>query len=76
VSRGYPTPLADKYVDCAVSVDTKRVVDGEPQVTRPPLNIFWRGSSCRLATEAKGNIVSPPQIPHGRPGWPEPDWVV
>src|SRR5215211_8518029 len=27
----------------------KRVVDGEPQVTRPTLNILWRGSSCRLA---------------------------
>src|SRR5829696_6450444 len=30
-------------------MDTKRVVDGEPQVTRPPLNILWRGSSCQLA---------------------------
>src|SRR5215210_796371 len=28
------------------------------------------------APEAKGNIVSPPQVLRGRPGWLEPDWVV
>src|SRR5215213_6082556 len=31
------------------TVRKKRVVDGGPQVTRPTLNILWRGSSCRLA---------------------------
>jgi hypothetical protein len=36
VSRGYPTQLANKYVDCGVFLNTKRVVDGELQVTRPP----------------------------------------
>src|SRR5215211_3902500 len=55
----------------------KRVVDGEPQVTRPTLNILWRGSSCRLACcEGKRQYsVSAADLP-GRPGWLNPDWVV
>ena len=77
VGRGYPAPLADKYVDCTVSVDTKRAVDGEPQVTRPTPNILGEDRRAGLpAAEAKGNIVSPPQVLPGRPGWLEPDWVV
>src|SRR5687767_1872050 len=46
VNLRYPTSPADKYVDSMVSVDTKRVVDGEPWITSPPLNILWRGSLC------------------------------
>jgi hypothetical protein len=77
VGRGYPAPLADKFVDCTVCVDTEGVVDGEPQVTRSPLNVLWRGerrSLCAVlpAAEAKGSIVSPSQLLRGRL---EPEWV-
>jgi hypothetical protein len=80
VSRGYSAPLADKYVDSTVSVDTKRVVDGEPKVTTPPLNILARRAqivvqACLLRRQ-RAYIVSPPQVLRGRPGWLEPDWVV
>jgi hypothetical protein len=34
MSPGYQAPLPDKYVDSTVSADTKRVVEGEPQITR------------------------------------------
>jgi hypothetical protein len=58
-------------------MDTKRVVDGEPQVTRPPLNILWRGSSCQLAyCGSKGQYSVSAAGPAWSPGWLEPDWVV
>jgi hypothetical protein len=78
VSRGYPASLDDKYVDCTVSVDMKRgVVGGEPQVTRPPLNILWRGSSCRLACcGGQGQYSVSAAGPAWWSGWIEPDWVV
>jgi hypothetical protein len=78
MSRGYRALLADKYVESTVSADTKRVVEGEPQVTRPPLNILWRRPLCAglPASEEKGNIVSPPRVLPDRPGWLEPDSVV
>src|SRR5215218_682641 len=57
---------------------TKRgAVDGELQDTRPPLNILWRGSSCRLVCcGGKGQYSVSAAGPAWWSGRLEPDWVV